>query len=46
MLKPLSQKTLEKKYAELGISQSKIDLLRKYFLCFSNLYGVIPIRDA
>lgn len=46
MLKPLSQKTLEKKYAELGISQSKINLLRKYFLCFSNLYGVIPIRDA
>ena len=46
MLKPLSQKTLEKKYAELGLPQSKIDLLRKYYLCFSNLYGVLPIRDA
>lgn len=46
MLKPLSQKTLEKKYAELGLPQNKIDLLRKYFLCFSNLYGVLPIRDA
>ena len=46
MLKPLSQKTLEKKYAELGLSQNKIDLLHQYFLCFSNLYGVLPIRDA
>ena len=46
MLKPLSQKTLEKKYAELGLSQSNIELLHTYFRCFSNLYGVITVKDA
>lgn len=46
MLKPLSQKTLEKKYAELGLSKEKVALLHQYFLCFSNLYGVISILDA
>ena len=45
-MKPLSPKTLEKKYAELGLSQDKIDLLHDYFLCFSNLYGVISIEEA
>ena len=43
---PLSPKTLEKKYTELGLSQDKIDLLHDYFLCFSNLYGVISIEEA
>ena len=37
-MKPLSPKSLEKKYAELGLSKAKNDLLHKYFLCFANLY--------
>ena len=45
-MKPLSPKTLEKKYAELGFSQEKLDLLHDYFLCFSNLYGVISVGEA
>lgn len=45
-MKPLSPKTLAKKYAELGLEQEKADLLRKYFLCFSNLYGEISVREA
>ena len=45
-MKHLSPKTLEKKYAELGLSQDKIDLLHDCFLCFSNLYGVISVGDA
>lgn len=40
-MKPLSPKTLERKYAELGLSKAKIDLLRNYFLCFANLYGIL-----
>ncbi len=35
-----------KKYADLGLSQDKIDLLHDYFLCFSNLYGVISAGEA
>ena len=46
MLKPLSPKTLEKKYAELGLSQAKLNLLHRYYRCFANLYGVISLRDA
>lgn len=46
MLKPLSEKTLRKKYAELGIRADKLELLKKYFLCFSNLYGVITLGEA
>ena len=45
-MKSLSPKTLEKKYAELGLSQEKLDLLHDYFLCFSNLYGVISVGEA
>ncbi len=45
-MKPLSPKTLAKKYAELGLSQKKLDLLHDYFFCFSNLYGVIPVGEA
>ena len=45
-MKPLSSKTLEKKYAELGLSAEETDLLHKYFHCFANLYGVISVRDA
>lgn len=46
MLKPLSEKTLRRKYDEAGLSQDKIDLLHKYFNCFSNLYGCILLKDA
>ena len=45
-MKPLSSKTLAKKYAKLGLSQEKLDLLQDYFLCFSNLYGVISVGEA
>ena len=45
-MKPLSSKTLEKKYAELGLSQDKIVLLHNYFRCFANLYGIITVREA
>lgn len=45
-MKPLSPKTLEKKYAELGLPQEKLSLLHKYYRCFANLYGVITVREA
>ncbi|MCR5653676.1 MAG: hypothetical protein K6F88_07720 [Ruminococcus sp.] len=45
-MKPLSSKTLEKKYAELGLSKEKLSLLHDYYNCFANLYGVIMIREA
>ena len=45
MLKPLSEKTLKRKYDEAGLSQDKIDLLHKYFNCFSNLYLKYPVFD-
>lgn len=43
---PLSQKTLEKKYAELGLSDKMIALLHDYYSSFANLYGVLFLRDA
>ena len=46
MLKTLSPKTLEKKYAELGLPKEKNDLLHTFFTCCANLYGVISLRDA
>ena len=45
-MKPLSSKTLEKKYAELGLSKEKIALLHDYYNCFANLYGIIMVREA
>lgn len=45
-MKPLSQKALQKKYEQLGLAPEKIELLHNYFLCFSNLYGVISVREA
>lgn len=45
-MKPLSKKTLDKKYAELGLPAAKVDLLHTYFRCFANLYGVITVHDA
>ena len=45
-MKPLSLKTLEKKYAELGLSKEKVSLLHDYYRCFANLYGLITVREA
>ena len=45
-MKPLSPKSLEKKYAELGLPKAKTDLLHDYFLCFANLYGMLEVREA
>lgn len=45
-MKPLSQKTLDKKYAELGLSKDKLDLLHLYFRCICNLYGVLTVQEA
>ena len=39
-------KSLEKKYAELGLPKAKTDLLHDYFLCFANLYGMLEMREA
>ena len=45
-MKPLSSKTLEKKYAELGLTEKKIVLLHNYYNCFANLYGIITVKEA
>ena len=45
-MRPQSEKTLNKLYAELGLPKEKTDLLHDYFLCFANLYGVIDVREA
>lgn len=45
-MKPLSKKTLDKRYAELGLPAAKVDLLHTYFRCFANLYGIITVHDA
>lgn len=34
MKKPPSPKTLEKKYAELGLSEARLQLLHTYFAAF------------
>lgn len=44
--KPLSSKTLEKKYRETNISAELLESLQKYFLCFSNLYGILSLKEA
>ena len=44
--KPLSEKVLQKKYAELKLSDEKIDFLKNFILACTNLYGCIPLRDA
>ena len=45
-MKALAPKTLEKMYADLGLSREKVDLLHTYYRCFANLYGVIFVKDA
>lgn len=46
MVKSLSQSTLEKRFAELGLSDKKVSVLNDFFLCCCNLYGVISVKDA
>ena len=43
--KPLSEKTLQKKYAELGLSDEKLSFLKQFILACTNLYGRITIGD-
>ena len=43
--KPLSEKSLQKQYAELNLSNEKIDFLKQFILACTNLYGRIAIRD-
>lgn len=43
--KPLSEKSLQKKYAELNLGNEKIDFLKNFILASTNLYGRISIRD-
>ena len=42
-MNPLSPKTIEKRFKEAGITLNERELLHKYMLCFSNLYGCIEI---
>jgi len=44
-MKPLSEKSLQKKYIRADINEQESKLLHKYFLCFSYLYGEIQIED-
>jgi len=43
-MRPLSEKTLTKRYLDAKISESENKLLHRYFLCFSFLYGCIDIK--
>lgn len=46
MLKPLAPKTLERRYAQLGLPQSAVELVHKVLACFAHLYGVISVGEA
>ncbi len=46
MQKPLSVKSLEKKYAQLGLSEAKLQTLHRYFNAFAHLYGCLEIEGA
>lgn len=41
-----SEKTLNKRYEELGLPQETLDLLRSYFAAFANFYWIINLADA
>lgn len=43
--KPLSEKTIIKRYKEAGLDESKITFIRTFFKACANLYGAIAIRD-
>ena len=42
---PWSEKSLQKKYAELNLSDEKINFIKQLILACTNLYGRISIRD-
>lgn len=42
--KPLSEKTLARKYAEAGLTTKQKDFLHAFFDAAVNLYGTVPIR--
>lgn len=44
-MKPLSEKTLEKRYIKAGIEQDDRKRLCNYFECFANLYGAISLHE-
>ena len=44
--KPLTAKTLAKRYGDLNIKPQLLEQLSTYFDIFSNLYGIISISDA
>lgn len=43
--KPLSQKTLDRMYKESGLSDEKIEFLRKLFDGAAALYGIISLKE-
>ncbi len=45
-MKPLSDKSLQRLYKKLNLLDKDVELIHKYFLCFSNLYGIIEIPEA
>ena len=44
--KPLSEKSLQRKYAEAGISEEKAGFLRDFFTACTNLYGALYAIEA
>ena len=44
--KPLSERTLERRYAESGLSAEQRAYLHLFFSACSNLYGAIHLRDV
>jgi len=45
-MKTLSIQNLIKRYDKLGIKANDIEMLHKYMLCFSNLYGCLDIKNV
>ena len=43
--RPLSEKTLKKRYAESGLTATQVDFLHRFFLAGINLYGAATISD-
>lgn len=43
--RPLSEKTLKKRYAESGLTANQVDFLHGFFLAGINLYGAATISD-
>lgn len=44
--KPLSEKTLSRKYGELSISSEKLEFLKKFYNACICLYGFVSVREA